>query len=132
MRSSRPFPREAETWRGKTCEVMTGSLNRCEAQSARGGSRTRFFFAGPEGIGKLAFARKLAQALLCETRPEEELDPCGQCPGCLQVEAGTHPDFHEAGKPEDKHELPISVIRELCDQFALEAGPRIAQGGDPG
>ena len=40
-----------------------------------------------------------------------------ECPGCLQVEAGTHPDFYEAGKPEDKHELPISVIRELCDQF---------------
>jgi DNA polymerase-3 subunit delta' len=78
------------------------------------------FFAGPEGIGKLAFARKLAQALLCETRPEAELDPCGVCPGCVQVEAGTHPDFHEAGKPEDKHELPISVIRDLCDQFALK------------
>ena len=78
------------------------------------------FFAGPEGIGKLAFARKLAQALLCETRPEVELDPCGVCPGCVQVEAGTHPDFYEAGKPEDKHELPISVIRELCDQFSLK------------
>jgi DNA polymerase III subunit delta' len=78
------------------------------------------FFAGPEGIGKFAFARKLAQTLLCETRPEAELDPCGDCPGCVQVEAGTHPDFHEAGKPEDKHELPISVIRDLCDQFALK------------
>ncbi len=78
------------------------------------------FFAGPEGIGKWSFARKLAQALLCETRPEAALDPCGECPGCLQVEAGTHPDYHEAGKPEDKHELPISVIRELCDQFALK------------
>ena len=78
------------------------------------------FFAGPEGIGKLAFARKIAQALLCETRPETDLDACGLCPGCLQVEAGNHPDFYEAGTPEDKHELPISVIRDLCDQFALK------------
>ncbi len=78
------------------------------------------FFAGPEGIGKLAFARKLAQTLLCETRPEVELDPCGVCAGCVQVEAGTHPDYYEAGKPDDKHELPISVIRELCDQFSLK------------
>ena len=77
-------------------------------------------FVGPGGIGKRTFARKLAQALLCETRSAVELDPCETCPGCLQVDAGTHPDFIEAAKPEDKHELPISVIRDLCDQFALK------------
>ncbi len=77
-------------------------------------------FVGPDGIGKRTFARKLAQALLCETRPNTELDPCEVCPGCLQVEGATHPDFIEAAKPEDKHELPISVIRDLCDQFGLK------------
>src|SRR5262245_51190437 len=69
-------------------------------------------FVGPRGIGKHTFARKLAQALLCETRPDHALDPCETCPGCLQAKAGTHPDLIEAGRPEDKHELPISVIRE--------------------
>ena len=82
-------------------------------------------FVGPDGIGKRTFSRKLTQALLCETRPDTELDPCEMCPGCLQVEGATHPDFIEAAKPEDKHELPISVIRELCDQFALKP----ARGG---
>jgi DNA polymerase III subunit delta' len=77
-------------------------------------------FVGPQGIGKRTFARKLAQALLCETRPDTALDPCEACPGCLQVEAATHPDFIEAAKPEDKHELPISVIRDLCSQFGLK------------
>ena len=77
-------------------------------------------FVGPEGIGKRTFARKLTQALLCETRPDTELDPCGACPGCVQVEGATHPDFIEAAKPEDKHELPISVIRDLCNQFGLK------------
>jgi len=77
-------------------------------------------FVGPQGIGKYSFARKLAQALLCEARPDRALDPCETCPGCLQVAAGTHPDFIEARRPEDKHELPISVIRELCDQFGLK------------
>jgi len=75
-------------------------------------------FVGPHGIGKHRFARKLAQALLCETRPDHALDPCETCAGCVQVAAGTHPDFVEAGRPEDKHELPISVIRAVCDQFA--------------
>jgi DNA polymerase-3 subunit delta' len=77
-------------------------------------------FVGPEGIGKRTFARKVAQALLCETRPETELDPCESCLGCLQVEASTHPDLIEAARPEDKHELPIGVIRKLCDQFGLK------------
>ena len=78
------------------------------------------FLAGPEGIGKRTFARKLAQALLCETRGDDELDPCGVCPGCVQVAGSTHPDLIEAGCPEDKHELPIKVIRELCDWFSLK------------
>src|SRR5207248_10828539 len=52
-------------------------------------------FVGPEGIGKRSLARKLAQALLCEARSARELDPCEACPGCLQVAAGTHPDFLE-------------------------------------
>jgi DNA polymerase III subunit delta' len=77
-------------------------------------------FVGPDGIGKRTFARKLAQALLCEARPAEALDPCEACPGCVQVEADTHPDFAEAARPEDKHELPIGVIRGLCEHFALK------------
>jgi DNA polymerase-3 subunit delta' len=77
-------------------------------------------FVGPAGIGKKTFARKLAQALLCEARPAEQLDPCEVCPGCLQVAAETHPDFVEVARPEDKHELPIAVIRDLCMHFALK------------
>jgi DNA polymerase-3 subunit delta' len=77
-------------------------------------------FVGPEGIGKRAFALTLAQALLCHNRPEAELDPCAYCPSCLQVRAGTHPDVLRAGRPEDKHELPIGVIRDLCMSLGLK------------
>jgi len=85
-----------------------------------------FLFVGPEGVGKRTFALKLAQALLCEKNPEDVLEPCGECPGCAQAEAGTHPDLITAGRPEDKQELPIKVIRELCANFALKPvrGPR--------
>ena len=81
-------------------------------------------FVGPAGVGKKTFARKLAQALLCEARPAERLDPCEVCPCCLQVAAGTHPDFAEFARPEDKHELPIAVIRDLCVHFALKHAKR--------
>lgn len=78
-----------------------------------------FLFVGPEGVGKKTFARTLAQALLCERADETALDPCGACPSCLQVMAGTHPDVLEVQRPEDKHELPIRVIRELCLDLGL-------------
>jgi len=87
---------------------------------ARGRLPHAFLFAGPEGIGKLSFGLRMAQALLCERVPEAELDPCGACPGCLQVMAGTHPDLLRVGKPEDKHELPIRVIRDLCLDLGLK------------
>jgi DNA polymerase-3 subunit delta' len=77
-------------------------------------------FVGPEGIGKHLVARTLAQALLCERRPEEALDPCGACPSCLQVMAGTHPDVLAVARPEDKHELPIKSIRDLCHDLSLK------------
>jgi DNA polymerase-3 subunit delta' len=95
-------------------------------QSIEGGRLPHaLLFVGPEGIGKRTFARKLAQALLCDARSERLLDPCEACPSCRQVAAGTHPDFIEAAKPADRHELPISVIRGLCDEFGLKP----ARGG---
>jgi DNA polymerase-3 subunit delta' len=79
-----------------------------------------YLFVGPAGVGKRLFAGELAKALLCED-PPGQLDACDHCPGCLQVEAGTHPDFVATGRPEEKLELPIEVIRELCRSFALKA-----------
>ncbi|MHC5544554.1 DNA polymerase III subunit delta', partial [Singulisphaera rosea] len=84
-----------------------------------------FLFVGPEGIGKRTFARTLAQALLCDRAPESSLDPCEVCPNCVQVKGDTHPDVVQVGRPEDKNELPIKVIRELC----LDLGLKPARGG---
>ncbi len=90
-------------------------------RSARQGRMPHaLLFVGPEGVGKHSFALRLAQALLCERVPETELDPCGQCPGCLQVMAGTHPDVLRVEKPEDRQELPIRVIRDLCIDLGLK------------
>jgi len=79
-----------------------------------------FLFVGPEGVGKRTFARTLAQALLCERNPETMLEPCGHCPGCVQVAAGTHPDLLEVARPDERQELPIRVIRDLCAEFGLK------------
>jgi DNA polymerase-3 subunit delta' len=80
-----------------------------------------YLFAGPAGVGKRLFAQELAKALLCEAPPAGRLEACDRCPACLQVEAETHPDCYQAGRPEEGQDLPIGVIRELCDRFALKS-----------
>ncbi len=69
-----------------------------------------FLFAGPAGIGKRTFTLKLAQAMLCQTQPEEAMDPCGTCPSCVQASAGTHPDLDVVAKPDDKSFIPLELL----------------------
>jgi DNA polymerase-3 subunit delta' len=97
----------------------------------RGRLAHAYLFVGPAGVGKRLFADELAKALLCENAPvpsprndksqTPRLDACDRCPSCILVEAGTHPDLFRAGRPEEKHELPIDVMRELCASFGLKS-----------
>jgi len=95
-------------WQGILGHDETVELFRQALRSGRLASS--FLFCGPAGIGKRLFAQKLAQSLLCTVRPEAALDPCGQCPACLQVLAGTHPDLDEIAKPADKSFIPLELL----------------------
>ena len=53
---------------------------------------TTLLLAGPQGVGKRAFARTLAQALLCGN-PQPGATPCGSCMSCRLLAADAHPDF---------------------------------------
>ena len=63
---------------------------------------------GRSGMGKLEFARALAQSLLCEI-PEAGL-ACGTCPACGWFRNGNHPDFREL--------LPESMADEAASDDA--------------
>jgi DNA polymerase-3 subunit delta' len=92
--------------------------------------------SGPQGIGKLDFARLLAQSLLCEA-PQADHQPCGQCPACNWFGAGSHPDFRElapASADEDDNkdgdagkkkravqQINIKKVRELNDFVNLSS-----------
>jgi DNA polymerase III subunit delta' len=102
-------------------EAQTDAFSRAVG---RGRLAHAYLFVGLPGIGKRWFAQELAKALLCERgtgRDGSGLAACDQCPDCKQVAAGSHPDLFMTGRPEDKLELPIEVMRELCDNFYLKS-----------
>jgi DNA polymerase-3 subunit delta' len=76
----------------------------------RGRLASTFLFVGPAGIGKRKFALRLAQGLLCERAREVLLQPCGECPSCHQVRAGSHPDVEVIQKPADKAFIPVELL----------------------
>lgn len=115
-------------------------------QKARQSQRVphSYIFYGPEGVGKGLIARQWSKLLLCSnvqrldwpadrppgTKIEKFEDPCGQCPDCHLVQAGSHPDLHIITKELVKHasqgrdrqmiDLPIDVIREfVIDQAGV-------------
>jgi len=76
----------------------------------KGRLASTFLFVGPAGIGKRTFALALAKAFLCERSPELRLEPCGQCPSCLQVASRNHPDIELIAKPADKAYIPLELL----------------------
>lgn len=89
-----------------------------------------FLFVGKEGIGKRTFARLLAKSLFCESNNKNDLSFCGRCQACVQVDAGTHPDLIEIGKPADKSSIPVDLLigppearmrQGLCHDIRLKA-----------
>jgi DNA polymerase-3 subunit delta' len=124
------------TWQG--IEGHDDVVDQFRRSLTRGRMASTFLFVGPAGIGKRTLARKLAQALLCQRHPADELDPCGECPACVQVAAGTHPDLLEVSKPAEKSYLPVELLigsrdkrmqEGLCHDIRLKpfmGGRRIA------
>lgn len=88
----------------------------------RGRLAHAYLFTGPPGVGKRLFAGELAKALLCEggSGAGGKLQACDQCPSCLQVDAGTHPDLVTAARPADTLEFPIEAVREVCRTLSLK------------
>lgn len=76
-------------------------------------------FEGPPQVGKATAAGLLAQASACLASPE--LRPCGACPNCGQIRAGTHPDVLRL-TPDPKRKtrtIGVDQVRELIRQVRL-------------
>lgn len=78
--------------------------------------------AGREGIGKLDFAKSLAQRVLCQTGLG-----CGDCQSCRWLHAAVHPDYQLLEPKEEKSEgekrktrvIKVEQIRELRQKVVI-------------
>lgn len=78
-----------------------------------------YLFVGPDGVGKKRFALALARAISCE-RPTSQFVPCDACPTCVQIKAGTYPDLHVEGLPEDKQEFPTELMKTIIESLGVK------------
>ena len=75
---------------------------------------------GPAGLGKVHFARRLAEALVCR-QPHGNGDACGSCRACRLSRAGSHPDLHWVAPEEPGKMIKIDAVRELTAKSVLSA-----------
>lgn len=68
-----------------------------------------FLLVGDSGIGKKTLGREFAKGLLC-SHPTED-GPCGTCPSCHYMQAGTHPDYKELLLPQGEKNIKVADVR---------------------
>ena len=122
--------KQGRLWRGKeskdTMRLRTNSAARLLATV----SASTFLFVGPAGIGKRAFAEKLAQALLCSEVPATKWPPAEPARRAGKCSCGHASGFDHDRETGGQELIPLSAfvgddlrrMREgLCHDIALEA-----------
>ena len=74
-----------------------------------------YIFSGPEGVGKLLFAKEFAKAILCNST---ESKPCNNCKSCIEFENSNHPDFYVIDKENEtiKTETMKNLTKDILEK----------------
>ena len=103
----------ARKYRPSTFEQMVGQnhVTRTLANAIRSGRiHHAYLFCGARGVGKTTAARALARSLNCARGPTPE--PCGECPSCRDVLAGSSPDLMEIDGASNNSVDDIRALRD--------------------
>ena len=74
-----------------------------------------YLVSGGDDEGRRAFARRLAEAMLCESQGSR---PCGVCPACRKVLSGSHPDLITVDDPSRKT-VPVELVRQAREDVFI-------------
>ena len=88
----------ARKWRPRTFDEVVGQTTVTRTLKnalASGRIGHAFLLSGARGVGKTTTARILAKALNCSRENTPTADPCGECPSCVEIAAGTSLDVQE-------------------------------------
>lgn len=72
-----------------------------------------YMFIGPDGIGKVLFAKDFAKMILCQNSNKA----CNHCSSCIKFDSDNHPDFMLIDS-EDGKTIKISQIRFLQERIS--------------
>lgn len=87
-----------------------------QLQQLRGRLPHAILFHGASGIGKVAFAERFGQSLLCQ-EPAADGQPCGRCASCGWFDRYGHPDYRR-------------VRPEVLDDLDMDDGEQAGEATD--
>lgn len=77
---------------------------------------------GPDGSGKLTFAKEIAAALNCENKGSSSLPlPCGKCNCCRRIRENTFTDVKILARQSDKVTIGVKEIKDFRSDMYLTA-----------
>ncbi|HML19039.1 MAG TPA: DNA polymerase III subunit gamma/tau [Candidatus Dependentiae bacterium] len=115
----------ARKWRAQGFDQIIGqdlSVKMLKNSLYRGYLFPVYLFWGQRGTGKTSMARVFAAAINCQGLPQFQKEPknfivpCMNCPSCLAMKDGKHPDFIEI---DAASHTGVDNVRQIIDSAAL-------------